>query len=71
MLQTAYIFRLINVMYAKKPKDATPIKESKRILIPIFILVAAIFILGLFPNLVFNLIGPAPNQLQSILTPLL
>ena len=37
VLQTAYIFRLIYVMYGK-PKDETAIKESKRILIPIFIL---------------------------------
>jgi NADH-quinone oxidoreductase subunit N len=71
VLQTAYLFRLIGVMYSKKPKDPTSIKESKRILIPIFILVAAIFILGLFPQIVFNLFGTAPNQLQSILTPIL
>ncbi len=69
VLQTAYLFRLISVMYSKQPKDPAAIKESKRILIPIFILVAAIFILGLFPNIVFNLVGPAPTQLQAILNP--
>ena len=44
VLQTAYFFRLINYMYARKPKDETVIKERKLLLIPIFILVAAIII---------------------------
>jgi NADH-quinone oxidoreductase subunit N len=67
VLQTAYIFRLMNVMYAKKPKDETSIKESKRILIPVFILVAAIFILGLFPDIVLQLIQPAVHQLSTLI----
>jgi NADH-quinone oxidoreductase subunit N len=67
ILQTAYIFRLINVMYAKKPKDETPIKENKRILIPVFILVAAIFLLGLFPNIVLQLLQPATQQLSALI----
>lgn len=68
VLQTAYLFRLINVMYAKKPKDETVIKESKRILIPIFILVGAILVLGLYPQIVFNLIQPVVKQLVFIPT---
>ncbi len=66
VLQTAYLFRLVNYMYAKKPKDEAVIKEPKRMLIPIFILVAAIIILGLYPQIVFNLIDPVINQLQFI-----
>jgi NADH-quinone oxidoreductase subunit N len=66
VLQTAYLFRLINVMYAKKPKDEVVIKESKRILIPIFILVGGIIILGLYPQIVFNLIEPVVKQLQLL-----
>jgi proton-translocating NADH-quinone oxidoreductase chain N len=66
ILQTAYLFRLINYMYAKKPKDETKIKEPKRLLIPIFILAAAIIILGLYPQIVFNLIEPAIKQIQFI-----
>lgn len=61
VLQTAYLFRLINVIWGKKPKDETKIKEPIRLLIPVFILIAAIIILGLFPNIVLNLIGQ--NQL--------
>ena len=68
VLQTAYIFRLINVMYGKQPKDGitTKIKEDKRILIPVFILVAAIFILGLFPDIVLQLIQPMISQLPWV-----
>jgi proton-translocating NADH-quinone oxidoreductase chain N len=63
VLQTAYIFRLVNVMYGKQSKIETVVKENKRILIPVFILVAAIFLLGLFPNTVLQLIQPITNQL--------
>jgi proton-translocating NADH-quinone oxidoreductase chain N len=66
VLQTAYLFRLVNYMYAKKPEDETKIKEPKRLLIPIFILAAAIIILGLYPQIVFNLIDPAIKQIQFI-----
>jgi len=66
VLQTAYLFRLVNYMYAKKPKDETKIKEPKKLLIPIFILAAAIIILGLYPQIVFNLIEPAIKQIQFI-----
>jgi NADH-quinone oxidoreductase subunit N len=67
VLQTAYIFRLINIMYSKKPKDETPVKESRNLLIPVFILVAALFILGLFPDLVLQLIHPATQQLATLI----
>jgi proton-translocating NADH-quinone oxidoreductase chain N len=66
VLQTAYIFRLMNVMYGKKAKDETPIKENRRILIPVFILVGAIFILGLFPNIILQLIQPMMHQLPFV-----
>ncbi len=72
VLQTAYIFRLVSVMYGKKPKDGIEarIKENKYILVPVFILVAAIFILGLFPDIVLQLIQPItaiPGQLPFII----
>jgi len=67
VLQTAYIFRLIYVMYGKKAKDETTIKESKQILIPVFILAFTLIVLGLFPNIVLNLIHPVVGQLQTII----
>jgi NADH-quinone oxidoreductase subunit N len=66
ILQAAYLFRLVNYMYARKPIDEATIKEPKRMLIPIFILVSAIIILGLFPQIVFNLIQPAIRQIPFI-----
>ena len=69
VLQTAYIFRIINIMYAKPAKDTTLIKENKYLLIPVFILVAAVFILGLFPDIVLQLIQPIMGQLPFIITP--
>ena len=50
VLQTAYLFRLINYMYGKKPKDEKRIKEPKLLLIPVFILVVAIIVLGALPR---------------------
>jgi NADH:ubiquinone oxidoreductase subunit 4 (subunit M) len=55
------------VLYGKKAKDETSIKESKRILIPIFILAGSLIILGLFPSIVLNLIHPVVNQFQTII----
>ena len=69
VLQTAYIFRIVNIMYAKPAKDPTSIKENKYVLIPVFILVAAIFILGLFPDIVLQLIQPIMDQLPFIIAP--
>ena len=66
VLQTAYLMRLINYMYARKPKDETKIKEPIKLLIPIFILVAAIIILGIYPQAVLDLIQTATQQLQFI-----
>jgi len=68
VLQTAYLLRLINYMYARKPQNEneTKLKEPKKLLVPIFILVAAIIILGLYPTIVFNLINPAIQQLKFI-----
>jgi NADH:ubiquinone oxidoreductase subunit 2 (subunit N) len=66
VLQAAYLFRLVNYMYARNPKDESKIKEPKRLLIPIFTLVAVIIVLGLYPQIVFNLIDPIIKQFQLI-----
>jgi proton-translocating NADH-quinone oxidoreductase chain N len=69
VLQTAYLFRLINYMYGKKPKDEKRIQEPKLLLIPVFILVVAIIVLGLYPEIVLRLIAPAANQLPLPIVP--
>jgi len=53
-------------MYGRKPKEETRITESKRLLIPIFLLVGAIIVLGLYPQIVFNLIQPSIDQIDFI-----
>lgn len=62
VLQTAYLFRLVNIMYAKKPIDEKKIREPIRLLIPIFILVGAVILLGLFPSIVLDPIQHVFNQ---------
>ena len=66
VLQTAYLFRLVNVMYVKRTSDEIKIKESLWPLIPIFILVGALIVLGLFPSIVLDPIQRAANQLPLI-----
>jgi len=67
VVQTAYLFRLVNIMYGKRPKDETRIKEPVQLLIPIFILLGSIIVLGLFPSILLNPIQHAVQQLPAIL----
>jgi NADH-quinone oxidoreductase subunit N len=62
VVQAAYLFRIVNIMVGKKPKDETKIKEPIRVLIPIFILVGAIIILGIFPSIVLDPISHVVKQ---------
>jgi NADH-quinone oxidoreductase subunit N len=66
VVQTAYLFRLINVMYARKPKTEGRLKEPVKLLIPIFLLTAAIIVLGLFPSIVLDPIQHAVDQFPLI-----
>jgi len=66
IVQSAYLLRLINYMYAKTPQEETKIKEPKKLLVPIFILVAVIILLGVYPTIVLNLIEPVIQQLPFI-----
>jgi NADH-quinone oxidoreductase subunit N len=68
IIQTAYLLRLINYMYAKAPKEEEmKIEEPRKLLAPIFIIVAAIIVLGIYPTIILNLIEPITQQLSSIL----
>lgn len=64
VIQAAYLLRLINYMYGKKPskEPEAKIKEPKKLLVPIFILVIAIIVLGVYPTAVLNLIEPVIKQ---------
>jgi NADH-quinone oxidoreductase subunit N len=64
VIQAAYLLRLINYMYGKKVmgKTETKIEEPKKLLVPIFIFVIAIIVLGIYPTIVLNLIDPVIQQ---------
>jgi proton-translocating NADH-quinone oxidoreductase chain N len=66
VIQTAYLLRLINHMYARAPKEEDKIKEPKELLVPIFILVGALIIIGIYPTIVLNLIQPVIQQFPHI-----
>jgi proton-translocating NADH-quinone oxidoreductase chain N len=67
VVQTAYLLRLINYMFAKtSTKEEHVLKEPKKLLIPVFIFVAAIIVLGIYPTLVLNIIEPVIQQLPFI-----
>ena len=67
IIQTAYLLRLINYMYAKTPQEKEiSFKEPKKLLVPIFILSGAIIILGIYPTIILNLIEPVTQQLPFI-----
>lgn len=67
VLQTAYLFRLIYIFYGKKAPVETSVRESKNILIPIFILAGTLIVLGIFPQIIFGLIHPVITQIQTII----
>lgn len=66
VLQAAYLLKLINYIYAKKPKEGVKIKEPKKLLVPIIFFAATLILLGLYPTIVLNLIEPIIQQLPFI-----
>ena len=57
VLQSAYFLRVIHHLYAQAPKNDVDIKEPKKLLVPIYLLVSIIIVLGLFPALALDLIS--------------
>lgn len=57
VLQSAYFLRVIHHLFSKAPKDDVPIIEPKKLLVPIYLLVIIIIILGLFPAFALDLIS--------------
>jgi proton-translocating NADH-quinone oxidoreductase chain N len=63
VLQTAYFLRVIHYFYGKPTKSDIEIKEPKKLLVPIYCLVAIIIILGLFPGLALDFISSVTTSL--------
>jgi NADH-quinone oxidoreductase subunit N len=65
VVQAGYLIVLYTEMFAKEPHPAI-IKEPVKLLIPIYILLAAIIIFGVFPQIVLNLINPVVAEFPYI-----
>ncbi len=63
VLQTAYFLRVIHYFFGKPAKSEEKIKEPLKLLIPIYCLVAILVILGLYPDLVLNLLSSVVTTL--------
>ena len=63
VLQTAYFLRVIHYFFGKPPKSEGKIKEPLKLLIPIYCLVAILIILGLYPDLILNLLSSVVTTL--------
>jgi len=63
VLQTAYFLRVIHYLLAKPPKDCGDIKEPKELLVPIYLLVILLIILGIFPSLALDLLSTVSTVL--------
>jgi len=67
VLQTSYLFRLVYIFYGKSSPVQTTVKESKRIMIPIFILAGTLIVIGAYPQIVLGFIHPVAEQLKTII----
>ncbi|HMF33851.1 MAG TPA: proton-conducting transporter membrane subunit [Candidatus Lokiarchaeia archaeon] len=67
VVQAAYLILLYTDMFAKVPGEVVRMKEPLKLLIPIYILLGAIIIFGIFPEIVLTLIDPVAKQFQIIL----
>jgi NADH:ubiquinone oxidoreductase subunit 2 (subunit N) len=63
VLQSAYFLRVIHYLFAKAPKNDVVIEEPKKLLVPIYLLVIIIIILGIFPALALDLLSAASTSL--------
>ncbi|HME54516.1 MAG TPA: proton-conducting transporter membrane subunit [Candidatus Lokiarchaeia archaeon] len=66
VIQACYLIILYTDMFAKEPTIKEHIKEPRKLLVPIYVLLAAIFIFGIFPQIVLNFIVPVVNQFFAI-----
>ena len=67
VLQTAYLLRLIHNMYAKPLIRKIEGGEPKILLIPIYMLVIALIVLGIYPSLILDLIYPVTKQIALLI----
>jgi len=62
IIEAAYFLRLIQYIYLRSPKEDRQEKEPLLLLVPVYLLVAAILLLGIYPTPILNLIYPVTVQ---------
>ncbi len=67
VLQTAYLIRLIHYMFARRARRRVEGEEPRSLMVPIYMLVAAIIILGVYPAIALAMINPAAEQLSLLI----
>ena len=61
VIETAYFLRLIQYLYRSSPRKGRE-QEAIALLIPVYILVCLIFLIGIYPTPIINLIYPVTTQ---------
>lgn len=64
-VQACYLIILYTDMFAKEPTIKEHIKEPRKLLVPIYILLGAIFIFGIFPQIILSFIDPVVKALST------
>ncbi len=66
IIEAAYFFRVVQVLYFRKGNGSFERKEAPiTALIPMFILVALILVIGIYPQLVTNVLNSAASELLN------
>lgn len=78
VIEAAYFFRVVQVLYFQRLSDTNPVNSSKRqdvkqksseapaaVLIPVFILALLIIIVGVYPKLVTDVLDAAAGELLN------
>jgi NADH-quinone oxidoreductase subunit N len=63
VIETGYILRLIHVMFFRPIKKEADSLQPVLLLIPIYVLVVELIVLGVYPSLALTLISPAARQI--------
>lgn len=66
VVELAYFVRVLRYMYARPTGPTVKLKEAKMMLVPVYILVVAIILLGIYPTPVLQAIAPVIDQLRPL-----
>ncbi|MHA1713918.1 MAG: NADH-quinone oxidoreductase subunit N [Candidatus Ranarchaeia archaeon] len=67
VIQASYFLRIISIMFRKTQENHVKVQFDYLGLVPAYIIVAILVVVGLFPALLLNLIDPVVQQMSLIL----